>query len=252
MSYELRKAGTRLDALPRAGRNVRSSRADHVRAAAGGGGAGKKCRRASNRGASRRLVIMVKAPVAGRVKTRLAREAGVVAATSFYRHATTVLVSRLSWDRRWETLLAVAPDVSASARFWPAGVSRMRQGAGDLGQRMQRLFDRLPAGPVVIIGSDCVGVRAADIAEAFRQLGEADAVIGPATDGGYWLIGERRLPKPLQAFRAVRWSSATTMEDTLGNFKGRRVSKLRELSDVDTARDLDAIAARGRRIGQCN
>lgn len=213
-----------------------------------GAGATAQASRSSWR---RRLVIMVKAPAAGRVKTRLARDIGVVAATAFYRHASGALVSRLGNDPRWDTTLAVAPDIAAHQSHWPFGMSRRAQGRGDLGRRMQRIFDRMPPGPVVIIGSDCTVMGPADVAAAFAALGDADAVLGPATDGGYWLIGERRSPRPLKAFAGVRWSSDWTLADTLRNFDGRRVSLVRELPDVDTGedlRDIDGASFAARRV----
>jgi len=75
------------------------------------------------------------------------------------------------------------------------------------------------------------------VADAFRALGRANAVFGPAEDGGYWLVGlgPRR---PAHPFAAVRWSSPNALEDTLANFAGHRVCRLRTLSDVDTANDL--------------
>lgn len=195
----------------------------------------------------RRLVIMVKAPHAGRVKTRLAREVGVVGATAFYRHASSAVVARLGSDPRWQTLLAIAPDTATRASHWPSPLPRRPQGQGDLGRRMQGLFDRLPPGPVVIIGSDCPAIRRDDIASAFAALGSADAVLGPAPDGGYWLVGEARSPKPLPAFCGVRWSSERTLADTLANFSKRRVALVRELSDVDTAADLARLNGKGTR-----
>jgi len=196
----------------------------------------------------RRLVIMVKAPEAGRVKTRLAREIGVVGATFFYRHASSAVVGRLGADPRWQTVLAIAPDTAAGGRYWPAApVLRRPQGQGDLGRRMQVLFDRLPPGPVVIIGSDCPAVRPDDIAAAFSALGRADAVLGPAPDGGYWLVGEWRSPKSLPAFAGVRWSSERTLTDTMANFATRRVAFVRELADVDTAADLARLNGKAAR-----
>lgn len=188
-----------------------------------------------------RLIIMVKAPMAGRVKTRLARGVGTIAATRFYRHATATLVSRLAQDKRWETRLAIAPDTETSGRFWPHQIQRMAQGGGDLGRRMGRVFKRAPAGPVVVIGSDCTEVGRADIAAAFAGLGVGDAVIGPASDGGYWLIGARGPLRQAMPFDRVRWSSAETRADTMANLEGRRVTMLRLLDDVDEATDLARV-----------
>lgn len=192
---------------------------------------------------ARHLVVMMKEPRAGRVKTRLARGAGVVRATWFYRQASAALVLRLAADRRWQTRLSVAPDAAIATRMLPSGVARISQGGGDLGQRLQRVFVRAAPGPVVIIGSDCPDVTAADIARAFGALGRADVVLGPAGDGGYWLIGARRTPKVIGAFLDdVRWSSSQTLADTLANLAGHEVALLRRLDDVDEAGDLDRVA----------
>src|SRR5262245_28959775 len=99
-----------------------------------------------------RLVVMAKAPVAGRVKTRLAGKVGMATALRFARHSLAALLQRIAADARWTTILAVAPDKTASSRLWPTGVPLMPQGSGDLGSRMQRVFDRAPLGPVVIVG----------------------------------------------------------------------------------------------------
>lgn len=185
-----------------------------------------------------RLVMMVRKPLAGRVKTRLAKGIGVIGATAFYRHASAGLIARLSRDTRWRMQLAVTPDGALGDYAWPGAVTLRRQGGGDLGQRMQRVLDRLPPGPALVIGSDSPDIRPAHIAAAFRGLGRADAVIGPAADGGYWLIGLKRTPKVLRPFRRVRWSSQHTLADTLSNLDGRRVEMLATLDDIDEADDL--------------
>ena len=83
------------------------------------------------------------------------------------------------------------------------------------------------------------GVGRARIAEAFRALGRADAVLGPATDGGYWLVGLRRTAAvPAGLFRGVRWSTAHALADTEASMAGLRVAHVATLADVDTAADL--------------
>lgn len=182
----------------------------------------------------RQLVIMVKAPVMGRVKTRLGREIGQVEATRFFRVALERLVRRLN-SPKWQTILAVSPDESLLHWPWPEGVYLATQGAGDLGARMQRMFDELPCGPVVIIGSDIPAITPAHIEKAFAALGRSDAVIGPAPDGGYWLIGLKRRPNIPRAFENVRWSSPSTLADTLLSLKRQKVSRIDTLEDVDDA-----------------
>lgn len=181
------------------------------------------------------LVVMAKAPVAGAVKSRLAAEIGVAEATRFYRVALSRLLRRLKRDSRWRTWLAVTPDASLAAPSWPVALPRIAQGSGDLGARMQRVFDRLPPGPAVIIGSDIPDLGACHVAEAFRRLGRCDAILGPAEDGGYWLVGLRRRPAIARIFAGVRWSSRYALADTLANSRGLKVGFLEKLADVDTA-----------------
>ncbi len=192
---------------------------------------------------------MAKAPVAGRVKTRLATEAGVGTAVRFARHSIAALLQRVGRNAPWSTTLAVTPDTAAASRLWPPGVAAIPQGGGDLGARMQRLFDHAPPGPVVIVGTDIPDIARAHFAAAFRLLGRHDAVFGPAADGGYWLVGLRRRPHVPRPFRDVRWSTEDALADTLANLRGLSVARLPTLADVDTAADLARCAAIfGRRI----
>lgn len=200
--------------------------------------------------AERHLVIMLKEPVAGRVKTRLGRDIGMTVAAWWFRRQARALVRRLSGDPRWRTILAVAPDAAGMrSRFWPARVARIPQGPGDLGQRMRRIFKGLPPGAVVIIGADVPGVTPAKVWDAFRALGRAPAVVGPATDGGYWLIGLRRVravsPRLLSD---VRWSGPHALADTLRTLPAP-VATVATLSDVDTTRDLQRLSCRGGHAG---
>jgi rSAM/selenodomain-associated transferase 1 len=190
---------------------------------------------------------MAKLPVAGQVKTRLAREIGVGAATGFARHSIANTVARVTRHVFWQTALAVAPDGGVVAPVWPRGVQVIAQGPGDLGARMQRIMDRSAPGPVVIIGTDIPGLCAAHIRRAFHLLGGHDAVVGPATDGGYWLIGARRRPRVLRMFAQVRWSSRHALVDTLKNLSDGSAAHVATLADIDSAEDM---AANRRVIGR--
>ena len=152
-----------------------------------------------------------------------------------------------------QILLAVAPDREAASRLWPGDLPRVAQGHGDLGQRMLRLLQLPPRGPVCLIGSDIPGVTPAHIAHAFALLGNHDAVFAPAMDGGFWLVGAKhpnRLPRDL--FRGARWSSEHALADSLTTLPGRRVGLADLLSDVDCAADLrrQAVLRRGKQIGK--
>jgi len=183
-----------------------------------------------------RLVIMLKAPVAGRVKTRLGRDTGMTAAAWWFRHQSAALIRRVQ-SPRWDTWLAVAPDTALHSRFWPARLPRMAQGQGDLGARMARAL-RSSQGPVVLIGGDIPGVQQRHIAEAFQQLGPHKMVFGPATDGGFWLVGKRQA-LPRKIFEQVRWSSPFALQDSLKTVSGT-VAMVQRLADVDCLADLKA------------
>lgn len=180
------------------------------------------------------VVVFTRAPRLGAVKRRLAKDIGHRAALRFHLTTLTRLLRMLSADRRFATVVSVTPD-RAMLRL-PHRVSRIGQGPGDIGQRMLRAFRRFPHRRVVIIGSDIPDADAADIVRAFRALGAADAVFGPAADGGYWLIGLRPR-RPARLFDHVRWSTEHALADTLQNFAGRSIAFLRTLHDVDSAED---------------
>ena len=194
---------------------------------------------------------MVKEPRPGRVKTRLGREIGHLDAARWFRRQSLALLRRLR-DPRWRLVLAVAPDAEGlRSRIWPADLPRIPQGPGDLGRRMGRLLRGLPPGPACVVGADVPGVDAARIAEAFRALGRADAVLGPATDGGYWLVGLRRTSRaPATLFEGVRWSTPHALADTLATMPGLRVARAATLADVDTAADLARAREAARQGGR--
>ncbi|MFL4469447.1 TIGR04282 family arsenosugar biosynthesis glycosyltransferase [Tateyamaria armeniaca] len=184
------------------------------------------------------LVIMVKVPRPGRVKTRLGRDIGMVPAAWWFRHQVMRLLRRIR-DPRWHTVLAVAPDVEGlQSRCWPADFERWPQGQGNLGDRMVRMMRRA-GGPVCVVGADIPGITRAHIAEGFAALGRNDVVFGPAPDGGYWLIGAKlgSVLRP-RVLDDVRWSTDHALNDSRAAFAGKRVALIRTLADVDTADDL--------------
>jgi uncharacterized protein len=194
------------------------------------------------------LIIMAKQPVMGRVKTRLAGQVGPATALRFYRNCLRTVVRRLGSDPRWTTIIAVAPDTGTAVPVWPRGVSRCPQGSGDLGARMQRLLAAPPPGRVLLVGTDIPSIQPWHIAQAFQLLGGHDAVLGPAEDGGYWLVGLKRRPRLLRPFGGVRWSARETLTDTLANLSQARVAFAATLSDVDSAVDLDRLGPMAARV----
>ena len=204
---------------------------------------------------------MLRVPGCEPVKTRLHASLGRDAATLFYR---CLLLDTLGVAARVPGVVPVAAYSPAGAGramagLAPAGMRCVAQRGGDLGARMANLVaDLLVAGypAAVIVGSDLPTVPVAHLAEAARCLAEgaADLVLGPAEDGGYYLIGLRR-PAPA-LFSDVAWGTAAVFEVTLARARalGLRVHLLPPWHDVDTAEDLarlrrDLAAAGADRTG---
>lgn len=185
---------------------------------------------------------MSKAPRMGQVKSRLAKDIGWVGAWAFYRRTLFETARKLN-NPRWSCWLSVTPDLAfTQTRLWPKGWNIMPQGGGDLGERMLRPWLNLPPGPVVIVGSDIPGVSTDHIAAAFEALGENDLVFGPATDGGYWLVGAKRRPHIINPFSNVRWSTKHALKDTIANTpNGTKLGFVETLNDVDVATDLKSL-----------
>ena len=109
---------------------------------------------------------------------------------------------------------------------------------------MGRIMRSMPPGPVMIIGADVPGIRPGHIGEGFRAL-DQDAVFGPATDGGYWMIGLRRTRIPATLFQHVQWSTEHALHDTKRSLgSDARIREVATLRDVDTLADLKALAGR--------
>ena len=168
----------------------------------------------------------------GKAKTRLAADIGVVHAQRIYKAMMTRVIRNVQ-SEKWETILAVTPARwLGRVREW-RGLSQTPQVSGSLSPRLANVFKM--KGPIVVIGTDCPQVTKADIDAAFNALKSHTAVFGPATDGGFWLMGANG-PLPAHVFDNVRWSHENTLLDLSEKFDD--IGVLRTLVDVD---DLEAL-----------
>ncbi len=191
------------------------------------------------------VFIFARAPRFGAVKTRLARDIGAAETLRFYRNTLHGVARRLASSGRLDVVLAVTPDKAvADTGYWPAGIARVAQGRGDLGQRMVRVLKCAGSRPAIVIGSDIPDASAALVLAAARALGTKRFVLGPTQDGGYWLIGARhpaRLAR--RQLDGVRWSTPHALADTVARLHD--VSLLPQtLTDVDDGRDYSLIKSR--------
>ena len=192
---------------------------------------------------SRQLIVMARWPAPGRCKRRLASSLGAAAAARIQARLTdhTLAVGR---QLGIELVLAVDGLAPRAARRLgdQLGVGRIvLQGGGGLGVRMQRQFQRAAterARRVVLIGSDLPQLERADLASAFAALDHQQAVLGPACDGGYWLIGLRR-PEPA-LMEGIAWGSEQVLEQTLAALarRGLEAALLPWRRDLDRGEDL--------------
>lgn len=190
-----------------------------------------------------RLIMMLKEPVPGRVKTRLGRDIGMVRAATWFRHNALRAIRRLD-DPRWDLVLAVSPDhAGLMSRVWPHHLTRVPQGRGDLGVRMGRLLRSSVTPRTCIVGADIPHISKRHITGAFAALGSHQAVLGPSEDGGFWLVGLRHgAHAPSRLFSDVRWSTKFALRDTVASASSLDWALLDTLSDVDTVDDLKRLA----------
>lgn len=196
------------------------------------------------------LFILTKAPIAGRVKTRLGVTLGHGRATTLFSAMVELTVARAREARQLfpalKIIVAVDEPAALGGRYhcWPAPRSdctRAPQGSGDLGARMRRLAQTVPARPVLFIGADCPDLTAHHLAAAARALGGHDAVMGRADDGGFWLLGLRQFRAAPDQFSGVRWSTGHAGADMLASLpRAFKTAFLPTLNDIDDDHDLRA------------
>lgn len=186
------------------------------------------------------LIIFVRNPEKGKVKTRLAATVGADAALHIYKKLlqhTFAVSQQTNADR-----FVFYADVVESDDVWSGqGYHKQLQAAGDLGDKMKAAFAEVFAkgyAKAVIIGSDCPELTSNHLQAAFGKLHTHDVVIGPALDGGYYLLGMKRLHAVL--FQNKAWSTGTVFRDTIQTATDHSLLffALGVLADVDEEKDL--------------
>lgn len=190
------------------------------------------------------LGVMVRVPVTGIVKTRMVPALSPEQACQLYRAFLGDLFERLASTRVAPTLFYSGEPVSELAALLPRPWALVPQQGGDLGERMAAAFARLlgvPGRGAVLIGSDSPDLPLVHIRHAFRLLKHRDVVIGPATDGGYYLLGLRQ-PAP-ELFADIEWGADDVFERTVEAVRrqGLTMSLLPLWYDVDDARSLELL-----------
>ncbi len=205
------------------------------------------------------LLIFVKYPEPGKVKTRLAKDIGKKNAAQIYATMAKAVIDNLSKSKKHKTIIFFdPPERKTDINNWLqcGGCKFFPQNGSSLGEKMANAFLRafsLGAEKAVIIGTDCIDISNDLINESFSTLHKTDVVLGPAEDGGYYLLG---LKKPIpEIFNNIDWSTNRVLNQTLEKLREKklRFKLLQTLKDIDTANDLnDALLAKiqGRRCSQ--
>lgn len=185
-----------------------------------------------------RVVIFAKAPVPGRVKTRLIPALGDKGAAAL---AAGMLEHTISEALASGLAVELCGDPDPAGWYEGAPVARTAQGDGNLGARLARAAARvLGEEPVLLIGADCPALDRRRLRAAAQALGRCDAFLHPAEDGGYVLLGLRRFDPSL--FTGIAWSTAAVAAETVARIEtlGWRLETGETLRDIDTPADLDA------------
>jgi hypothetical protein len=193
------------------------------------------------------VILFVKLPEKGRVKSRLAQHLNEDLVLRLYENMVLDTIDMLIKGRFPFRICFTPPDARDRIVEWLGqGYRAFPQNGDDLGDRMENAFEHVFSGgaeDVLLIGSDIPGLTAAVMDEAFTALLKNDAVIGPAGDGGYYLIGFKKGSFEPNIFHDMIWSTKTIFRETMDRLHkaSLKVQVLQELTDVDTVEDLRMI-----------
>lgn len=184
------------------------------------------------------LIIFTRNPEPGKVKTRLAKDVGDITAFKIYNflleHTVSVTKNLVVSKEVYYSEGITQNDIWKSEFY----SKKLQQGEG-LGERMKNAFQegfKNGYQNIIIIGSDLYDLQQEDLEKAFQLLQEKDIVIGPATDGGYYLMGMNQLFP--EVFEEKKWGTSSVLEDTLKDLKGKNIGLLEARNDVDYYSDI--------------
>ncbi|MHC4742362.1 MAG: TIGR04282 family arsenosugar biosynthesis glycosyltransferase [Planctomycetota bacterium] len=197
-----------------------------------------------------RIIIFLKDPEQAEAKTRLAAELGRDLAVKIYRSFVLDTLSTLTTLDTPITIFFYPPEAAERIAEWLGPECEYRPQSGrDLGQRMKNAFLQTfdqAAEKIVLVGSDIPDIPPEFVNQAFEALDSKDAVIGPACDGGYYLIGFEKETFLPQAFENIQWSTPTTFDQTINALNRNKLETqtLPPWHDIDTVSDLTDLVIR--------
>ncbi len=185
------------------------------------------------------LIIFTKNPELGKVKTRLAKSIGNKAALDIYKFLLSHTVS-VTKSLEVDKIVYYSEEIP-DEDLWPSeSFNKKVQSGRDLGEKMKNAFqETFNSGyrRVIIVGSDLLDLSRDDLEQAFLELKKNDVVIGPAEDGGYYLLGMKSLNS--EVFKNKAWSTSSVLSDTLKDLEGKKIKILETRNDIDEIQDLE-------------
>ncbi len=184
------------------------------------------------------LIIFTRNPELGKCKTRLAKTVGDESALEIYKYLLRH-TANVSKEVNVDRFVFYSEAIQTNDIWDEAFFHKKLQKGDDLGERMQNAFQELfnlKYQNVIIIGSDLLDLNAEIISEAFQHSEKNDVVIGPAKDGGYYLLGQKTIHPKI--FKNKNWGTETVRHQTLSDLENSSVYVLQELNDIDTFEDM--------------
>ncbi len=187
------------------------------------------------------VAVFLKHPTPGRVKTRIAKDIGAVRAARIYSAMAEAVVETIAGQHPFHIFYDPPEKKNEIAQWLGFRENLIAQRGNSLGEKISNAIDDCLAGgsrKVVVIGTDCIELTSAIVKDSFKKLDEADAVIGPCEDCGYYLIGLKQ--NHTKIFEGIDWSTDKVMHQTLEKMEklSLKTSLLEQLRDIDSVEDL--------------
>jgi len=181
------------------------------------------------------LYIFARRPEISIGKSRLKKKVGKSLGSNFYHNNLSKLLRLLNSDRRINVKLCVTPN--SATKFWPKYIShkikRLPQGNGDIGKKMLKILNS-DSKAKLLIGSDIPEISPKIILDAWKKLNQCNIIIGPAYDGGFWLIGFSKGTNIKNLFKNINWDKENTLKQIKKNiFNKHKILYSKLLKDID-------------------
>ena len=181
------------------------------------------------------IYIFARRPEISIGKSRLKKKIGKILGSNFYHNNLSNLLRKLNSDKRINITLCVTPD--SSTKYWPRYISpkikRISQGKGDIGEKMSKILN-MNKEKKILIGSDIPKISTKILVKTWKQLNHCNVILGPAYDGGFWLIGFANRTNIKKLFKNINWHKKNTLKQVKNNIPNhKKLLFTKFLHDID-------------------